>query len=242
MNPLLTARSLSVTLETELVLDRVTFACESGEFLAILGGNGSGKTTLLRALLGLVPISAGTFSLTTDRVAYMPQRLPSLGSVPVSVKEFVASGQVRGFRPAWIGAAQASGRFNVRSALEAVGMWSRRNSPLDSLSGGQQRLVMFARTLVGNAKLVMLDEPSAGVDSRHQGDLLSCLSLMKSLGVAILYVTHELSLIESLVDKALVLQRTDAGSVAYLGALPLPRHFGVDIHHHHDETVPSWIF
>ena len=228
MTPQLEVFDLTVNLDGAAVLERVSFTLARGEFLAVLGGNGSGKTTLLRALLGLIPSSGGSFNLGTSRVAYMPQRLPNSGSVPVSVREFAAAGAVRGFR---ISAAPQS----PQRALESVGMWPLRNRALDSLSGGQQRLVMFARALVSGAELLMLDEPSAGVDASHQGDLLGSLSLLKTQGVTLIYVTHELDLIENLVDRALVLERAAGTSVQYFGSLPLPSHLDADVHHHHDD-------
>ncbi len=228
MNPLIDVSEISVNLEGATVLERVSFSLARGQFLAVLGGNGSGKTTLLRALLDLIPISAGSFDLGTTRVAYMPQRLPNSGSVPVSVFEFAGAGAVRGL-------SVSTTRQSPQTALEAVGLWSLRNRALDSLSGGQQRLVMFARVLVSGAELLMLDEPSAGVDVSHQGDLLDVLTLLKTQGVTLVYVTHELDLIEKLVDKALVLKRATGSSVQYFGSLPLPGHLDSDIHHHHDE-------
>jgi zinc transport system ATP-binding protein len=228
MKPQIEVSDLSVNLEGATVLEQVSFSLAQGQFLAVLGGNGSGKTTLLRALLGLIPTSGGIFELGTINVAYMPQRLPNSGSVPVSVGEFAAAGAVRGLHV-------SSARQSPQTALEAVGLWPLRDRALDSLSGGQQRLVMFARALVSGAELLMLDEPSAGVDVSHQSDLLGVLSLLKTQGVTLIYVTHELDLIEKLVDKVLVLKRTKGSSVQYFGSLPLPGHLDTDIHHHHDE-------
>lgn len=232
MTPQLKARDVSVSLGGVTVLKNVSFELSKGEFLAVLGGNGSGKTTLLRALLGLIPISAGHVDIAASEVAYMPQRLPNIGSVPVSVKEFAEAGAVRGVRA---GVKPAS----VQWALETVGMWPLRRRSVDSLSGGQQRLTMFARALVNRAELLMLDEPSAGVDVEHQNEVLSCLQTLKTQNTSIIYVTHELGLIEPLVDKVLVLERSERASVEYFGALPLPSGMYADVHHHHDDAALS---
>jgi len=228
VNPQIQARDISVSLGGAMILKDVTFSIEPGEFLAVLGGNGSGKTTLLKALLGLLPLSHGDLSISTNQIAYMPQRLPQLGSVPVSVKEFAAAGGVTGRKA-------ALKSVDVQSSLSMVGMWPMRKRAIDSLSGGQQRLTMFARALTSGAQLLMLDEPSAGVDVEHQGELFDCLQMLKSRAVTMIYVTHELDLIEDLVDKVLVLERSKGSSVAYFGSLPLPSGLRADVHHHHDE-------
>jgi zinc transport system ATP-binding protein len=227
MNPQIEAQGVSVSLGGANVLKDVTFELGEGQFLAVLGGNGSGKTTLLRVLLGLLPISAGQVQISAGSVAYMPQRLPNIGSVPVSVREFASAGAVRGI--------QASVKSaNVQWALETVGIWPLRRRSVDSLSGGQQRLTMFARALVNRANLIMLDEPSAGVDAEHQHELVACLRSLLAQNASIIYVTHELGLVEPLVDKVLVLDRDETTSVAYLGALPLPKGIRADVHHHDD--------
>lgn len=232
MTPQLKAQDVSVLLSGATVLKNVSFELNKGDFLAVLGGNGSGKTTLLRALLGLIPMSAGHVEISASPVAYMPQRLPNIGSVPVSVKEFAEAGAVHGVRA---GVRSAS----VQWALETVGMWPLRRRSVDSLSGGQQRLTMFARALVNQAQLVMLDEPSAGVDVEHQSELVSALKTLKSQSTGIIYVTHELGLIEPLVDKVLVLERSERTSVEYFGPLPLPSGIRADVHHHHDDSAPG---
>ena len=233
---------LCVEFDGEHVLEDVSMRITRGEFVALLGPNGSGKTTLVRAMLGLQPYSHGHIDLfgtplprfrQWQRIALVPQRLPGATSIPVSVWETVLSGLIsprRRWRPL-----SRSERTAAHDALEQVGLLSRRHDRLDTLSGGQQRRVLIARALASRAALLVMDEPTAGVDAENVARLTDLLTQLHISGTTIIVVTHELTGITHLVTRAVVLGGDDHGSVAFDGRLPVPGQLLHDhVHHHHD--------
>lgn len=230
----------------EPVLAGVDVTAGAGEFLALLGANGSGKSTLLRVALGLQPLTDGSAELFGTpvarfrqwrRVAYVPQQLVNAGAVPVSVAETVSAGLI-GLRPRLSARAR---RQRVQRALEHVGLWQRRREPLHTLSGGQQRRVLIAAALVKDAELLVLDEPTAGLDEANVAQLVALLTELHREGRTIVLVTHELGALAELVDHCVVL---DSGRVRYDGPPPVPAALG-DPHGHVEETTapsvtPLW--
>ena len=181
-SPVLEADDLIVELGGLPVLRRVSLSVRAGEALALMGGNGSGKSTLVRALLGLLPHERGAVRLfglplrsfrQWSRVGYVPQRSIALlgGS---KVKEVVAAGRLahrRPFRPLSRGDREA-----IHDAIAQVGLAEQLNTDIAALSGGQQQRVLVARALAGNPDLLVLDEPTSGVDLEHQGVLADVLA------------------------------------------------------------------
>ena len=240
---------LCVEFDGEHILEDVDLSIRAGEFVALLGPNGSGKTTLVRSMLGLQPYAHGRVFLfgTTlpqfrawQRVALVPQRLPGASSIPVSVWEAVLSGLIspkRRWRPF-----NRSERAAATQALTDVGLLPRRHDRLDTLSGGQQRRVLIARALAAGADLLVMDEPTAGVDAQHVGRLLELLSDLHERGVTIIVVTHELTGITDLVTRAVVLGPDERRSVLYDGPPPIPNDLHDDVHHHdvhHRDSPPD---
>ena len=219
------------------VLQDIDLDVQSGQVVAILGANGSGKSTLIRAILGLVPTEAGEITLFGTpqrrfrqwaRIGYVPQRMGAGSGVPATVGEVVASGRLarRGiFRPAG-----AADREAVRTALADVGLLDRIADPVGTLSGGQQQRTLIARALAGRPDLLVLDEPTAGVDAASQDAFAEALRRFAGAGGTILLVAHELGPIEPLIDKAVVVHH---GRIAYEGAVPEPAgHHGEPGHDH----------
>ena len=241
MSPVFSMTDATVELGGEPVLQHVSLDVEPGTFLTILGGNGAGKSTLIRALLGLLPLAKGSSQIYGvrpqafrhwERVSYVPQQLTSAGAVPVSVREVVASGQ---FTPGW--RKPKPSRARVQSALESVGLWDRHKESLTSLSGGQQRRVMLARALARESAVVVLDEPTAGVDAANRTRLHEALENLRDTGVTVLLVTHQLSEIADLTSKCLVLDGDATESVVFAGPPPLPRSL-TDPEGHHFHPKP----
>jgi len=237
---------LCVEFDGEHILEDVNIEIRSGEFVALLGPNGSGKTTLVRAIVGLQPYDHGRVTLfgtplsrftAWNKVALVPQRLPGASSIPVSVWETVFSGLIspkRRWRPFG-----RNDKAAVVSALEAVGLYGRRHDRLDALSGGQQRRVLIARALASGADLLVMDEPTAGVDAEHVGRLTDLLADLHERGVTVIVVTHELTGLTDLVTHAIVLGSDTRQTVAYDGPPPVPANLGHDHVHHHDDDKPS---
>ena len=225
------------------VLHDISLAADPGEVVAILGANGSGKSTLIRAILGLVPLSRGEIELfgvprqkfkQWARIGYVPQRLGAGSGVPATVGEVVASGRLA--RRGLFSFPRAADRQAVRTALEDVGLADRIGDPVTTLSGGQQQRTLIARALAGEPDLLILDEPTAGVDAASQTAFARTLTSFQQRGGTILLVAHELGPLEPLIDRAVVVHH---GRIAHSGAVPQPaeHHAGPEHDHVHPHAV-----
>ena len=252
----LEAEDLTVELGGLPVLRGVSISVQAGEALALMGGNGSGKSTLVRALLGLLPHQRGTVRLFGQplnsfrewaRIGYVPQRSMALlgGS---KVKEVVAAGRLarrRLFRPL-----NPSDRAAIRGAITQVGLSEQLNADIATLSGGQQQRVLVARALATQPELLVLDEPTSGVDLEHQRTLTELVSELMSGGTSVLVVLHDVGPLGDLIDRAVVLSD---GRVAHDGPLgdlgQHSRRFGGHEHldhgrnaaDDHGENADSWL-
>ena len=219
------------------VLHDVSLDVGQGEVVAILGANGSGKSTLIRTLLRLEPLAAGEIDLFGvpqrrfkhwERIGYVPQRMGAGGGVPATVGEVVSSGRLarRGiFRPP-----RAADRAAVREALSDVGLLDRIGDPVATLSGGQQQRTLIARALAGRPDLLILDEPTAGVDAASQEAFAGTLRKFRAAGGTILLVAHELGPLAPLIDRAVVVHE---GRIAHAGPVPEPAGHHAEPGHDH---------
>jgi zinc transport system ATP-binding protein len=197
-----------------VVLRDVDLGISSGEFVAVAGPNGGGKTTLLRLSLGLERPRSGTALLFAEpahefgaraRLGYLAQRAIVGMDAPASVREVVASGRV---------ARRGPGRFfrredraAVEAAIERVGLSHKADAPIQQLSGGQQQRGYIAKALAAEPDLLVLDEPTAGVDVDAQEAFAGLLErLHAELGATIVFVSHEFGAVERYVER-LVLVR-----------------------------------
>jgi zinc transport system ATP-binding protein len=206
-------------------LHRASFKVTAGEAVAVLGANGSGKSTLIRATLGLVPLAAGSVTVfgtplrrfrDWKKIGYVPQRIGAGGGVPATVREVVAAGRLarRGmFRPA-----SEVDRNAVDAAIAAVGLTELARSPVGTLSGGQQQRTLIARALAGEPELLVLDEPTVGVDVASQRTFADTLHRFVHGGGTVVVVAHELGPLEPLIDRAVVLHH---GEVVHDGTVPV---------------------
>jgi zinc transport system ATP-binding protein len=214
--PVVDLRGAVVAYGDRMVLRGVDLTVTSGEFVAILGPNGSGKSTLVRCLLGLVPLKAGSVSLfgvarsTRDirrvwrRIGYVPQRAGVASGVPATVAEVVATGRLaaRGL----LRRARAADHAAVAAAVRAVGLADRVATPMSTLSGGQHQRALIARALAAEPDLLILDEPTAGVDLRSQSAFAEALTSFVRAGGTVLLVAHELGPLESLITRTVVVR------------------------------------
>jgi len=242
-----------VTMEGRLILRGIDLLVRPGEVVAVLGSNGSGKSTLTRALLGLIPLSAGTTKLYGAapskfrewwRIGYVPQRLSVGGGVPATVREVVSSGRIS--RQSRLRPTSAADREAVTRALAAADLTDLAGHPVRALSGGQQQRVLIARALAGEPDTFVLDEPTAGVDAESQRLLAGTLGTLIGEGKTVLLVAHELGPIEPLITRAVVLRDGcvvhDGAPPPAVGAHALPGHDHV--HPHAEEPavghLPGW--
>jgi zinc transport system ATP-binding protein len=209
------------------VLTGVDLEIPAGQFVGIAGPNGGGKTTLVRLALGLARPTVGQAFLfgraahdfdERSRLGYLAQRALVGIEAPVTVEELVFAGRVprRGlFRPY-----SSADRRAVRDAIERVGLLERRDDSIRRLSGGQRQRAHIAKALAGEPDLLVLDEPTAGVDADAQESFAALLEdLHGEPGTTILYVSHEFGAVEQFVER-LVLVR---GGIVFDGppsALP----------------------
>ncbi|HKY58833.1 MAG TPA: metal ABC transporter ATP-binding protein [Aeromicrobium sp.] len=232
---------LAVDLGGRAVLRSVGLTVRRGELVAVLGANGSGKSTLVRAAVGLIPFRAGTIDLfgspvdaftRRERLGYVPQRTASAAGVPATVREVIRSGLLA--RHPWHGVPTRAERAGISRAAEAMGLADMLTKQVAELSGGQQQRVLIARAIAGEPDLLVMDEPTAGVDRGHTERLAEFLAEFTERGGAVLMVEHDLGPIRPSVDRVVVL---DHGRVAFAGpAEDVPERHGP---HHHDTDVPA---
>ncbi|QIK65854.1 ABC transporter ATP-binding protein [Nocardioides sp. HDW12B] len=222
------------------ILRHLDLAVHAGEVVAVLGANGSGKSTLVRALLGLTPLRTGSVRLFgTDlahftehrRVGYVPQRITATTGVPASVREVVTAGRLA-HRRAWQ-PLRAVDRRAVQDALEAVDLADRAKDGTAVLSGGQQQRVLIARALAAEPDLLVLDEPTAGVDLTSQESFAAIIERLVARGTTILLVAHEMGPLAPLITRTVVMRE---GRVAYDGDPLGTFHDVPHSHAHHPPT------
>jgi zinc transport system ATP-binding protein len=219
------------------VLQDVDLDIASGEFVGIAGPNGGGKTTLLRIALGLERPSRGRALLFGEpahdfrgraRLGFLAQRAVVEIDAPATVRELVAAGRVA--RSGLTRRFSRDDRAAVATAIERVGLRDQADSPVQRLSGGQQQRAAIAKALAGEPDLLVLDEPTAGVDTDAQESFAALLGeLHRELGATIVYVSHEFGAVEPFVER-LVLVR---GEIVYDGppsGLPDPWHDPSHVH------------
>jgi zinc transport system ATP-binding protein len=198
------------------VLEGVDLQLGEGEFVAVAGPNGGGKTTLVRILLGLERPSAGKAFLYGEpahrfsrrwTLGYLAQRSILGGDAPATVREVVSAGRLAAGR--LIGPMRRRDRELVVEAIERVGLSEHADAPVRTLSGGMQQRAFIAKALAGEPSLLVLDEPTTGVDAESQESLAALLDQLHSeLGVTIVYVSHEFGAVEHFVQRLVLVRRT----------------------------------
>jgi zinc transport system ATP-binding protein len=231
------------------VLHDISLSIAAGEIVTLLGPNGSGKSTLLRALLGILPVAQGRILRQAGlRIGYVPQRLTVDRTMPMTVRRFLSL-------PVRVGEDDAA------EALTRVGMAGHGPDQMTALSGGQLQRVLLARALLGKPQLLMLDEPTQGLDQPGEAAFYRLIEeVRRDTGAAILMVSHDLHVVMAASDRVICLNghiccegtpRVVSTAPEYRalfglgtqGALALYRHehdhdhpaeAGHAHHHHHD--------
>ncbi|MBI2871860.1 MAG: metal ABC transporter ATP-binding protein [Chloroflexi bacterium] len=216
VDPVLTFEDVTFGYGPSVAVEGISFAVERGDFVALIGPNGSGKTTLVKLALGLERPQRGRVLLFGQevqrfcqwhRVSYVPQSVNAFTvRFPATVGEVISYAEYRGIDPLAIlrrGLSPA-----VRQALQAVGMWEQRGQLIGELSGGQQQRVLIARALVHRTELLLLDEPTAGVDVAGEERLYSLLRDMRQQhGVTIILVSHDVGVVLHEATKVVCINR-----------------------------------
>lgn len=195
MNIILEVKNLSVRLNGEDVLIDLSFDVYDGEVLAILGPNGAGKTTLLKALLGIVPYEGIVKWREGVRIGYVPQRLPFIKDVPLSVKEFFQL--------------ENASENEAGEILKPIGLGKEiLKKKVGDLSSGQFQRILIGWALALDPDVLLFDEPLTGIDIGGQESVYNLLERLKETkNLTILFVTHELSVVYRLTDRVLCLNK-----------------------------------
>ena len=237
--PVLRAEGLGVSLGGRPVLAGLAARVDEGERVALVGPNGAGKTTLLRAVAGLIPYT-GTLALRGREVRQWPARERARAvalvrqqtylAVEFTAAEVVALG--RSPHLGWVERVGEADRARVAAALDAVDLGALADRPVTRLSGGEQQRVALAQALAQDAPLLLLDEPTAHLDVRHQLDLLARLGAVAEAGKTVVAAVHDLELAARFADRLWVLADgalvADGPPEAVLTADVLRRAFGVE--------------
>ncbi|MEF2231245.1 MAG: ABC transporter ATP-binding protein [Pseudodesulfovibrio sp.] len=213
--PVIELKDVTLSLGGAPILENVNLTVERGDFLAVLGPNGGGKSTLLKIMLGLIRPDSGmvrvlgeTPGATGGRIGYLPQFTHVSGSFPITVIDAVRMGLVR---PGLGGVAMAgrSGQEATRAAkaLERVNMLDQKDRRLAGLSGGQKQRVFIARALVDDPELLLLDEPTASVDTASRNSLFRLLAELNR-EITVVMVSHDISSLASGVKSVACVNRT----------------------------------
>ena len=185
----------------------------AGALLAVIGPNGAGKSTLFRGLAGILKPLAGSIALgglDIRDIAYLPQTVDIDRTFPISVFDFVGTGLWRS--TGFFGGMGRSARDKIAHALAAVGLNGFENRNVGTLSGGQMQRMLFARVLLQDARLIVLDEPFNAIDAKTSADLLDLVQRWHGEGRTVLAALHDMDLVRKYFPETLLLAR---GKVAW---------------------------
>lgn len=189
----LTCEDLAVGYAGVPVAEHISFAVGAGDMLCVIGENGAGKSTFVKTLLGLLPPVSGRISrgdgLGPREVGYLPQRGETQRDFPASAGEIVLSGRLShlGRRPFY----RSEDRAYAAETMRRVGAYDLREQAFNELSGGQQQRVLLARALCATARLLVLDEPTTGLDPEAANSLYALLDELRADGMALIVVSHD---------------------------------------------------
>lgn len=202
----LTFRDLTLGYGSHPAVHHLDGAVKSGSLTAVVGANGSGKSTLLKGIVGVLKPMAGSVCVKQGtRIAYLPQQSELDRTFPARVVDLVSLGlwPQRGL----LGRFTPQDRASVAHALEAVGLGGFETRPIDTLSGGQLQRALFARVLVQDAELILLDEPFNAIDGKTVADLVALIERWHGESRTVMVVAHDLDLVREHFPEALLLAR-----------------------------------
>jgi zinc/manganese transport system ATP-binding protein len=221
VSPALSISNLSVSFGHHPVLSGVDAEIKAGEFVGVFGPNGAGKTTLMRCLLGTLRPTAGTIAIfglpparASCEIGYMPQGNVGFESTALSARALVhAAWQGEKWGIPW---SSRASHAEVQRVLEITQAAAYADRPFSVLSGGERQRIMLAQALLGQPKMLILDEPLASLDPKNQALLIECIAEVKrALGATILFVAHDMNPLLHVMDRVFYL----AGGGALLGEI-----------------------
>lgn len=192
---LLNVSGLSLGYEGKTIVDNISFTVNRGDFLSIIGENGTGKTTLVKGLLGLIGKLSGSIELsegiTQSHIGYLSQKNLTSKDFPASVWEIVLSGFLNSKRLGLFYSKEQ--KAEAEAMMKKVDILNLKNASFYQLSGGQQQRVLLARALCAAKKLILLDEPTTGLDPKATADFYNLLSDLNNEGVTVIMVSHDVT-------------------------------------------------
>ncbi len=226
----LRVENLSVCFEENCVVDRVSFCVEKGDYLMILGPNGAGKSVLMKSLIGVLPKRGIVKFFGKDidqvrcKIGYVPQYVAVDRNIPLTVSEVVSLGFFGSVR-----------HDEIDKLLKMVGMNGAGSKLFGTLSGGQTKRVLIARALAARPRVVLLDEPFAGIDVVGEKSVVQLLDdLRKKMNLTVVIISHDFSLVYKSATKVLCInkQRICFGSPAKINQKTIEKTFGKDLNFH----------
>ena len=211
MTHVLDVEDVSVSIKGKQILDKVTFWIPKGEFVCLCGPNGAGKSTLLKTIMGVMTPTSGSIKLggepvTTGnlvKIGYVPQRKAFDRDFPARAVDLI----VAALRGKWPFRVHEAEHERARAVLAKIGGERLIDKPLAGLSGGETQRVFLARALINDPSLIILDEPTAGVDARGRGELLELMTdISRSDELAAILVTHNLAAVAQTAERIVYLE------------------------------------
>ncbi len=208
-------KDLSVGYNSHVVLSDINFTINSGDYVCIVGENGAGKSTLVKTILALQNKISGSITMgdglkSTD-IGYMPQQTQIQKDFPASVWEVVLSGCInkQGFRPFY----NKEEKNLAKKSMQELGITDLKHKSYSKLSGGQQQRVLLARALCATSKILLLDEPTAGLDIHTSAEMYNLIKELNKKGITIIMITHNL---DKAIDDTDYILKIDNSKVEYL--------------------------
>jgi len=211
--PIVSVRDFSLTIAHKKIVENLSFDVHAGEVFAFLGANGSGKTSTVRSLLGIYQPTSG--NLLVNGRPYTPEQAHVVGYLPEERGLYTRSKVLDTM--IYFGELKGMNRDDARafslSYLERVGLADKATTKIKKLSGGQQQKVQLGVAIIGDPQLLILDEPTKGLDPVNRKLLLDIVDELQQKGVAVIYITHLMEEVERLADRLLILK--DGRAEAY---------------------------
>lgn len=217
MPPLISLSELDFAYSRALVLKGIDLTVEAGSTMGVIGPNGGGKTTLVKLLTGRLQPTRGSILIDGmrpldavrrgDRIGYLPQNPRVDANFPINVRQTITLGLAG--KTGMLRSYSAADRVYADSLMERIGVAELADEPIGELSGGQLQRVLIARALVAKPKLLVLDEPTTGIDVRGQKAFIDFITAIKQeLGLTVVFVSHDLRAVTSMSDRIACLNVT----------------------------------
>lgn len=227
--PIVSLKDVCFGYGEEEVLCSVSLEINKGDFLGIIGPNGSGKSTLIKIMLGLLKPGSGEIKLFDtpiskfkqfSKIGYVPQKATQLNlKVPMTVSELVSLGRV--VQSKWGAKITDQDREHINKAVQSVGLEDKKDKLITELSGGQQQRAYIAKALASEPELLILDEPTTGVDVTTQDEFYKLLTELNKKGITLIMVSHDIDVVVNEVNKLVCLNK----KIVYQGS---PNEFAQD--------------